>query len=105
MVIRMIILLGFSMLFASSPLVAEPAPSMLSDQGQHLLMGPIEWAAGAGETPASKELVARSSVVFQGRVTRAYIGWNKRFANENFCRFSRIDATVTHASAKDFQTV
>ena len=59
MVIRMIILLGFSMLLASSPLVAEPAPSMLSDQGQRLLMGPIEWAAGEGETPTSKEPVKR----------------------------------------------
>ena len=59
MVIRMIILLGFSMLLESSPLVAEPAPSMLSDQGQRLLMGPIEWAAEEGETPVSKEPVRR----------------------------------------------
>ena len=59
MVMRMIILLGFSMLLASSPLVAEPAPSMLSNQGQRLLMGPIEWAAGEGETPVSKEPVKR----------------------------------------------
>ena len=59
MVTRMIILLGFSMLLASSPLVAEPAPSMLSDQGQRLLMGPIQWAAVEGETPASKEPVKR----------------------------------------------
>ena len=59
MVIRMIILLEFSMLLASWPLVAEPAPSMLSDQGQRLLMGPIEWAAGEGETPVSKEPVKR----------------------------------------------
>ncbi|MGB1717003.1 MAG: hypothetical protein ACPHO6_02545 [Candidatus Latescibacterota bacterium] len=60
MITRMILLLGSSLLIASTALEAEPAPSMLSDQGQHLLMGPIEWAAEEGETPAAERSVERA---------------------------------------------
>lgn len=60
MITRMILLLGSSLLIASTALEAEPAPSMLSDQGQHLLMGPIEWAAEEGETPAAERSVGRA---------------------------------------------
>ena len=76
MVTRTIILLGFNMLLVSSPLVAEPAPSMLSDQGQRLLMGPIEWAAEEGETPASKEPVKR--------VKKEGEHWKKKLPREGY---------------------
>jgi len=59
MITRMILLLGSSLLIASTALEAEPAPSMLSDQGQHLLLGPIELAIQDGEAPSQGERVER----------------------------------------------